>query len=293
MKSMTGFGRGSAAMGDIQCIVELKTVNARYCDIFIKTDRPIGAMEQRIRNMIQTSIQRGKVDVAITLVDDRADGKNIVIDRSLKEKIQTMLVEEGFFTSIEDVPFEAVTSVSREWICVDAIKIDESTMVTLIENAMEEALMNLVHMRQVEGTCIAKDLLKRIEYIEHLLSDIECHKDDVVAKYQERITHKILSMIDTMKLESTKERILEEVAIVADKTDITEEIVRFSAHVVQLKNTLTDTNAIGRKLDFLLQEMNREVNTMGSKCTELIVTDRVLQLKCELEKIREQIQNIE
>ena len=148
-------------------------------------------------------------------------------------------------------------------------------------------------MRQSEGIHIQQDLLHRLSQMTNIIEDINSHKADAVIAYKENLRTKMMDYVKGLDITANEDRLLQEVAIMADKTDITEEIVRFTSHVVQLKNTLADTNSIGRKIDFILQEMNREVNTIGSKAMDSIITEFVVQLKCELEKIREQVQNVE
>ena len=156
-----------------------------------------------------------------------------------------------------------------------------------------EALDALVHMRTSEGVQIQQDLLERLSHMTAIIDDINAHKEDAVLAYKENLRKKMLEYVDNLDIAINEDRLLQEVAIMADKTDITEEIVRFRSHVVQLTNTLKKDEPIGRKLDFIIQEMNREVNTIGSKAMDIRLTDHVVQLKCELEKVREQVQNIE
>ena len=148
-------------------------------------------------------------------------------------------------------------------------------------------------MRQSEGIHIQQDLLHRLSQMTNIIEDINSHKADAVIAYKENLRTKMMDYVEGLDITANEDRLLQEVAIMADKTDITEEIVRFTSHVVQLKNTLVDENSIGRKVDFILQEMNREVNTIGSKAMDSSITEFVVQLKCELEKIREQVQNVE
>lgn len=176
---------------------------------------------------------------------------------------------------------------------MEEVDITPDTIAMLAMKAAEEAITNLLKMRAKEGEALRLDIEARLQTLENIVEAIDCHKTDVLTAYEERLRRRLDDMLSALGKTVDEDRILQEVAIMADKTDISEEIVRFESHVVQLRNTLNDTEPIGRKLDFLIQEMNREVNTMGSKGADLSITDRVVALKCELEKIREQIQNIE
>ena len=293
MNSMTGFGRSTRIADGLQCTIEIKSVNSRFLDLNIRSPKQVNSVEHSIRKCIQKSLHRGKVDVFVTLqdIDDRE--KQFLINSSLKNQIQDLLVLEGFYKSAQDVPLAAVMSISNEWIQIKDDEIQEDSLCSLITEATMEALNALVHMRTSEGVQIQKDLLERLSHMTDIIDDINAHKEDAVLAYKENLRKKMLEYVDNLDIAINEDRLLQEVAIMADKTDITEEIVRFRSHVVQLTNTLKKDEPIGRKLDFIIQEMNREVNTIGSKAMDISLTDHVVQLKCELEKVREQVQNIE
>ena len=293
MNSMTGFGRSTRIADGLQCTIEIKSVNSRFLDLNIRSPKQVNSVEHSIRKCIQKSLHRGKVDVFVTLqdIDDRE--KQFLINSSLKNQIQDLLVLEGFYKSPQDVPLAAVMSISNEWIQIKDDEIQEDSLCSLITETTMEALNALVHMRTSEGVQIQQDLLERLSHMTDIIDDINAHKDDAVLAYKENLRKKMLEYVDNLDIAINEDRLLQEVAIMADKTDITEEIVRFRSHVVQLTNTLKKDEPIGRKLDFIIQEMNREVNTIGSKAMDISLTDHVVQLKCELEKVREQVQNIE
>ena len=293
MNSMTGFGRSTRIADGLQCTIEIKSVNSRFLDLNIRSPKQVNSVEHSIRKCIQKSLHRGKVDVFVTLqdIDDRE--KQFLINSSLKNQIQDLLVLEGFYKSAQDVPLAAVMSISNEWIQIKDDEIQEDSLCSLITETTMEALNDLVHMRTSEGVQIQKDLLERLSHMTAIIDDINAHKEDAVLAYKENLRKKMLEYVDNLDIAINEDRLLQEVAIMADKTDITEEIVRFRSHVVQLTNTLKKDEPIGRKLDFIIQEMNREVNTIGSKAMDISLTDHVVQLKCELEKVREQVQNIE
>ena len=293
MNSMTGFGRSTRIADGLQCTIEIKSVNSRFLDLNIRSPKQVNSVEHSIRKCIQKSLHRGKVDVFVTLqdIDDRE--KKFLINSSLKNQIQDLLVLEGFYKSAQEVPLAAVMSISNEWIQIKDDEIQEDSLCSLITETTIEALNALVHMRTSEGVQIQQDLLERLSHMTAIIDDINAHKEDAVLAYKENLRKKMLEYVDNLDIAINEDRLLQEVAIMADKTDITEEIVRFRSHVVQLTNTLKMDEPIGRKLDFIIQEMNREVNTIGSKAMDITLTDHVVQLKCELEKVREQVQNIE
>lgn len=293
MNSMTGFGRSTRIADGLQCTIEIKSVNSRFLDLNIRSPKQVNSVEHSIRKCIQKSLHRGKVDVFVTLqdIDDRE--KQFLINSSLKNQIQDLLVIEGFYKSAQEVPLAAVMSISNEWIQIKDDEIQEDSLCSLITETTMEALNALVHMRTSEGVQIQQDLLERLSHMTDIIDDINAHKEDAVLAYKENLRKKMLEYVDNLDIAINEDRLLQEVAIMADKTDITEEIVRFRSHVVQLINTLKKDEPIGRKLDFIIQEMNREVNTIGSKAMDIRLTDHVVQLKCELEKVREQVQNIE
>ena len=293
MNSMTGFGRSTRIADGLQCTIEIKSVNSRFLDLNIRSPKQVNSVEHSIRKCIQKSLHRGKVDVFVTLqdIDDRE--KQFLINSSLKNQIQDLLVLEGFYKSAQEVPLAAVMSISNEWIQIKDDEIQEDSLCSLITETTMEALNALVHMRTSEGVQVQQDLLERLSHMTDIIDDINAHKEDAVLAYKENLRKKMLEYVDNLDIAINEDRLLQEVAIMADKTDITEEIVRFRSHVVQLTNTLKKDEPIGRKLDFIIQEMNREVNTIGSKAMDIRLTDHVVQLKCELEKVREQVQNIE
>ena len=293
MKSMTGFGSGTATKDSITCTVEIKSVNARFLDLFIRSPKQMNPFESIIRRMIQDRITRGKVEVSVSIQDAGERPKTFTINSVLRKQIQELLVQEEFYDDPKKVPLQAVNSISNEWIQQQDTPIAEEVLSDIVKEATTQALDSLIAMRTAEGQHINQDLLERIGTLEKIITKIDTNKSGAVEAYREHIKTKIQEYLISLEASISEDRFIQEIALLADKTDITEEIVRFTSHVVQLKNTLADTNSIGRKVDFILQEMNREVNTIGSKVMDSIVTEFVVQLKCELEKIREQVQNVE
>ena len=293
MKSMTGFGSGTATKDGITCTVEIKTVNARFLDLFIRSPKQINPFESIIRGLVQDRITRGKVEVSVSIQDAGERPKTFTINSVLRKQIQELLVQEEFYDDPKKVPLQAVNSISNEWIQQQDTPVAEDVLSEIVQESTNQALDALITMRTVEGKHIEQDLLSRITTLENIIKSIDENKAGAVDAYREHIKGKIQEYLVSLEASISEDRFLQEIALLADKTDITEEIVRFTSHVVQLKNTLVDENSIGRKVDFILQEMNREVNTTGSKAMDSSITEFVVQLKCELEKIREQVQNVE
>ena len=293
MNSMTGFGRATQIVDGLQCIIEIKSVNSRFLDLNIRSPKQVNSVEHSIRKCIQKTIHRGKVDVFVTLQDVADREKQFIINSSLKHQIQDLLVSEGFYRELQEVPLSAVMAISNDWVQIQDSGVTEDVLQSLVTDTTINALNALVSMRQSEGIHIQQDLLHRLSQMTNIIEDINSHKADAVIAYKENLRTKMMDYVEGLDITANEDRLLQEVAIMADKTDITEEIVRFRSHVVQLTNTLKMDEPIGRKLDFIIQEMNREVNTIGSKAMDITLTDHVVQLKCELEKVREQVQNIE
>ena len=293
MKSMTGFGSGTATKDGITCTVEIKSVNARFLDLFIRSPKQINPFESIIRGLVQNRITRGKVEVSVSIQDAGERPKTFTINSVLRKQIQELLVQEEFYDDPKKVPLQAVNSISNEWIQQQDTPIAEDVLSEIVQESTNQALDALITMRTVEGKHIEQDLLSRITTLENIIKIVDENKAGAVDAYREHIKGKIQEYLVSLEASISEDRFLQEIALLADKTDITEEIVRFTSHVVQLKNTLADENSIGRKVDFILQEMNREVNTIGSKAMDSSITEFVVQLKCELEKIREQVQNVE
>ena len=293
MNSMTGFGRATQIVDGLQCIIEIKSVNSRFLDLNIRSPKQVNSVEHSVRKCIQKNIHRGKVDVFVTLQNVADREKQFIINSSLKHQIQDLLVSEGFYREPQEVPLSAVMAISNDWVQIQDSEVTEDVLQSLVTDTTTNAINALVSMRQSEGLHIQQDLLHRLSQMTNIIEDINSHKADAVIAYKENLRTKMMDYMEGLDITANEDRLLQEVAIMADKTDITEEIVRFRSHVVQLTNTLKMDEPIGRKLDFIIQEMNREVNTIGSKAMDITLTDHVVQLKCELEKVREQVQNIE
>ncbi|WP_411683002.1 YicC/YloC family endoribonuclease [Clostridium thailandense] len=291
IKSMTGFGRGSIEQDGRSFTIEMKSVNHRYCDLNIKMPKIFLSLEDRMRKIIFEKISRGKVDVFITQNNKEKVGVKAVLDESLADSYVECLkkmkdrydIKEGISISLI-AKFPDVITLKQE-------EEDIENVWSVLSVPLEEALNLLVEMRQKEGLKLKNDVLLKSDYIKHLLDKIEKRSPFVASEYKDKLNERLKELLQDYQIDEN--RIAMEVALFGDKSCIDEEIVRLNSHLVQLRETFNLNEPIGRKLDFILQEMNRETNTIGSKANDLEITNSVLNIKNEIEKIREQIQNIE
>ena len=235
MKSMTGFGSGTATKDGITCTVEIKSVNARFLDLFIRSPKQMNPFESIIRGMIQDRITRGKVEVSVSILDAGERPKTFTINSVLRKQIQELLVQEEFYDNPKKVPLQAVNSISNEWIQQQDTPIAEEVLSDIVKEATTQALDALIAMRTAEGQHINQDLLERIGTLEYIITKIDTNKSDAVEAYREHIKTKIQEYLISLEASISEDRFIQEIALLADKTDITEEIVRFTSHVVQLK----------------------------------------------------------
>ena len=290
--SMTGFGRGEFKNDNYQFLVECKTINHKYCDINVRLPRKISFLEDRIRNYVKNFVKRGRVDLYIKLDLIGSEDVNLKFDDKLATQYVNILkdIKEKFDLQ-DDISVMSVAKFPDIVRCEEKEE-DEDLYWDMLKEALDMALEKLTQMRKVEGEKLAKDTLDRCDILKNLVDEIEKYSDSVVDEYKEKLNTRITEILDNPSI-IDENRLAQEVAIFADKSSITEEIVRFRSHIEQLKNTVVKNDSIGRKIDFLIQEMNREVNTTGSKSSNINITNLVVEVKSELEKIREQIQNIE
>ena len=294
VKSMTGYGRGEQSYEDgVQLTVELRAVNNRYLDCTVKMPRAYIFAEDAMKSLVQKWVSRGKVDVFVTIArsggDDMVVTVNEALARSYVEAIQR-LYELGLgrarreYYPTDLARFPDVLTVEKK-----AENLDE--MKERLLAALELALADFNAMRETEGRRLADDILGRAEAIEGLLGEIEERSPQTVNDYRARLEAKMRETLQNSQIDEA--RLLTEAAIFADKVAVDEETVRLHSHLAQLRELLEAGGAVGRKLDFLIQEFNREANTIGSKCSDLEITRRVVDMKAEIEKIREQVQNLE
>ena len=293
IKSMTGFGRGEYNDGKRNIIVEIKSVNHRYSDITVKMPRRYSFVEDKIKTTVKEKIKRGKVDVSIMVENLTENDVNIKLNTMVAEQYYNNLkaLQEGFAVS-GDISLQMLAGMPDVLKSVPDVD-DEEEMTKCILAPVKEACLNLEKMRGIEGEKLATDLMMRGDIIKGLVDQIEERADLVPKAYTEKLTERIKDLIGN-SVTIPEDRILVEAAIFADKCNITEELTRLNSHMDQMKSIISKSSQPdGKKLDFLVQEMNREANTIGSKANDIEITNLMLQVKAEIEKIREQVQNIE
>ena len=293
IKSMTGFGRSEYSDGKRNIICEIRSVNHRYSDITVKMPRRYSFAEDRIKQTVKEKLVRGKVDVSINVENVTESDVVIKLNQLAAKQYYDNLSElKEQFGLTGDIDLSLMAGMPDVLKAVPDVE-DEEEITKAILIPVAEASANLEKMRAVEGQRLADDLISKGETIKVILDKIEERSPLVVIDYMEKLRARITELLDGAA-EVPEERILTEAAIFADKCAIDEEITRLNSHLVQLKAILTGSEStVGKKLDFLVQEMNREANTIGSKANDLEITNNMLNIKAEIEKIREQVQNIE
>jgi len=289
--SMTGYGRGQQTMPERDILVEIKSVNHRFFEFSARLPRAYGFLEEKLKNYVQSRVSRGKVDVSVFIVN--LDGANVEvgINTELAKGYINALRKLGEETGIgDDITLTSISRFSDIFI-VRRAEEDEDELWQQVKQVTEEAVSNFLAMRAREGEKMKKDLLERLESIEKSVAVVEQSSERIVEDYRTRLYKKISDVLADKHVD--EQRILTEAAIFAEKTAVDEETVRLRSHIAQFRQILEANEPIGRKLDFLVQEMNREANTTGSKIQDIEVTRVVVSIKSDIEKIREQIQNIE
>ena len=292
MNSMTGFGRSEILIEQFSFTIEVKSVNHRYLDVGIKLPRKLSFMEELLRNTVKSVVRRGRLDVYVNQQTSETSTKRVMIDESLCHAYV-----DAFKSISEKMDILNDVSVSLlarlpEVVSVEQQDIDESIIQIKLEEGLKNALTQLLQMRSAEGDSLRKDLNTRMEALRKQIKDIEKISPEVSRAYRERLIKRISELSENVVAEDDN-RILTEVAIFAEKSSVDEEIVRFKSHLDQFVDTMAEKEPVGRKLDFLVQELNREINTIGSKAGDIKIGGLVVDIKSELEKIREQVQNIE
>ncbi|HIV61604.1 MAG TPA: YicC family protein [Candidatus Butyricicoccus avistercoris] len=291
MKSMTGYGRAREASNEREIVVELRAVNHRYLDVNVKAPRGYGFLEEAIKKLAASKISRGKVDVYISVTDLAAQETTITLNHELAQSYFDALVELRDALHLHDDI--SVMSIAKmpDVLVSQRVEVDADALTASVSEVFNEAVKLFDEMRQIEGEKLADDIRNRMNTIKEVVEQVEIRSPERVTAYREKLEKRMNEILADSTVD--EQRILTEAAIFADKTAVDEETVRLRSHLDQLDNMLKDSNPVGRKLDFLVQEMNREANTIGSKANDSILANYVIALKAEIEKIREQIQNIE
>ncbi len=291
IKSMTGYGKGQAETDQLSISVEIKSVNHRYCDISIKAPRSLMVLESEIKKRIAERLKRGKIDVFINLeFGDQASVKP-VMNRPLVaayvelfEDIRTQFPVDG------GIPL-SLLAAQKDVIVLKEGELVEDELRKCLTQAMGRALDAMEVMRQTEGEATRQDMEERLKVVGGLLGSVEERAPQVPVEWRAKLTERLERLVGDVEMDP--QRVAQEVAVFSDRCDISEEIIRFKSHIDQFRGLFRATEPVGRQMDFLTQELNREVNTMGSKSNDASLTRLVVGIKAELEKIREQVQNIE
>ena len=290
MKSMTGFGRASLESNGKNYIIEIKTVNNKYSDITVKSPKRLSFMEDKIRKQIANRITRGKVEVSVSFFDFSNKSKNVVLNKEVAKEYIKQLREIADENNLsENISVVEIAKLPDILNSIDSDNDEEIASEAL--QCLNMALDSLIEMRKAEGENIKQDLLVRIERVKNLVDKIAENSKGIVEEYVSKLEKRIKEILKTDVVDEN--RIAQEAVIYADKTSIEEELTRLNSHIVQFKELVNSDGPVGKKLDFMIQEMNRETNTIGSKAGSGEITKAVIDLKVELEDIREQIQNIE
>ena len=288
---MTGYGRAVETVNGREFTVELRSVNNRYLDCSVRLPRMLSFAEDAVKQAVKTSISRGKVDVFISVRSEAGDEVQVTLNQSVvKSYLAAMHQMVDEFGVADDISVSAVSRLPEVFI-IEKPQVDEEQLMSDLMGVVGKALEGYDAMRCTEGEALDRDLRSRGQTILELVAQVEEGNGKTVSDYRARLEAKIREVLANTAIDES--RILTEAAIFADKVAVDEETVRLRSHLKQMNNMLTTGGAMGRKLDFLLQEMNREANTIGSKCTDVNLARIVVDIKAELEKIREQTQNIE
>ena len=291
LKSMTGYGRAESSKGALEFSVEIRSGNNRFREIILRLPQSLQPSEDRIRSIVSSRLRRGRIEVSIQIKDNGDKGLNLELNRPLVRAYATIFnelneelgckqpIDLSFFSQLKDTIIVKQDSVDLERIWPD------------LKDVLDKALLSLETMRMDEGKALEEDFLVRLNRIKGDIEEIRNRAKVTVEEYRDKLIQKINKLIEGIDI--AEDRLMQEVALMADRSDITEELIRVESHLDQFRSYMNQDDVIGRRLDFLLQEINREVNTMASKAADSFVSQLVVDIKAELERLREQIQNVE
>lgn len=291
LKSMTGYGREQALVGTREILVEIRSVNHRYYEFNSRTPRAYGYLDEKLKSFLNGKISRGKIEVSVSIFNQEGADACIEVNPTIAVGYVKALREANEYLNLDDdlalshiIRFQDVFTVKK-------ITEDEEEIWNAVKDVAQSALDRFISMRETEGEKMKEDVSARLDYIESVVGEIEKRSPLVTEAYRNRLYNKLREVLEDKNIDES--RIVTEAAIFSEKTAVDEETVRLRSHINQFRKLIEADEPVGKKLDFLVQEMNREVNTTGSKCQDLTITKMVVDLKSEIEKIREQIQNIE
>ena len=291
IKSMTGYGREQTQIGGRDILVEIRSVNHRYYEFSARIPRAYGYLEEKLKTLLNGKIARGKVEVAVSIFNNEGTEATIEINKTVAKGYIDALVEANSeLNLVNDLSLSHIMRLPDVF-TVKKIIDDEEQIWSAVNGVAESALDKFISMREIEGEKMLNDIMGRLKFVEDTVTVIEKKSPETTANYRERLYNKLKELLDDKNID--EQRIVTEAAIFSEKTAVDEETVRLRSHIAQFRTLLNSGEGVGRKLDFLVQEVNREVNTIGSKAQNLEITKMVVDLKSEIEKIRDQIQNIE
>jgi len=293
VRSMTGYGRAEAILDGQKYTVEIKSLNHRFLEISLRLPASLSALEMEIKKKIGEPLLRGKIDVSIRrdVQSSAENGQYLALNLPLAQNYFNLLMQLKQSLNLQDDIRLEMIAGQKDVFQMAELPQDDSVLWQGLAAVLEEALAGMMEMRRREGEVLSRDLSARLDLMTQLLSRIEAKAPQVVLEYQKRLTDRVRELTSGLVVDES--RLSQEVAILAEKSDITEEIVRLRSHFGQFLEMLDREEAIGRKVDFLIQEMNREVNTIGSKSSDADISKQVIEIKSELAKLREQVQNLE
>ena len=291
LKSMTAYGRSEAVKGNTEFIAEMKSVNSRYREIFLKLPQGLQPLEDRIRSMISSVLRRGRVEVSVQTKNNGENTLRLELNRPLIKAYISIFDELKKELGTEEPIHPSLFAQLRDAILFKQDDVDMEKLWLDLKEVINEALLSLETMRVNEGKVLEEDFKARLSKIEGYINEIENQRGKTGEKYLDNLRKKIRKLI--RDIEITEDRLMQEAAFLAERSDITEELVRTRSHLAQFRSYMKQDDVIGRRLEFLLQEMHREVNTIGSKAGDSFISQRTVEIKAELEKLREQVQNVE
>jgi uncharacterized protein (TIGR00255 family) len=291
IRSMTGYGRGEGRYQSCMMVVELRSVNHRYCEVMLRLAKPLLAIETDFKKLIQDRFTRGRIDCSVTLDGGEESAKHLSLNRELARQYYSLLEMLKQDLGLEGKVDLAMLANFRDLIVVTEPPVLLEELGIVAKRLLKKAIESLDEMRQEEGRQLYQDLTNRIEVLRQSLKKIHSRVPRVVKSYRGQLMRRVKMLTRGIKLDH--DRIHQEVALYAERCDVTEEVTRLQSHIKQFEKMVSGNQAVGRSLDFLIQEMNREVNTIGSKSNDVRIAREVVHLKGELEKLREQVQNVE
>ena len=291
VRSMTGFGRAEKVFGGMEVTVEIKSVNHRYFEFSSRVPRNYAFLEEKLKSFLKERVSRGKVEVYVTINNSNDDAVEIEVDRFFTDGYVKALKSLAKLYGVKNDITASVIARNSDVFSVKKKSVDEEAVTNAVLETTADAVTAFISMREVEGAKLKEDVLNRTDFILDKVSFVEKRSPETVKQYKDRLYDKIKELLSDAQVD--EQRLITETAIFADKVAVAEETVRLRSHIAQLTELLNSDEAVGRKLDFLIQEMNREANTIGSKAQDIDIAHTVVDIKSEIEKIREQIQNVE